>query len=190
MAIDWSTKLAAHLSLDAAATATWGELLAQIGRGVQGAIERTLSRKLEPADYIEAYDGRGLETLYLRNDPVISVSRVSVLGTDLTIGDPALPTYPPEQVIIEDEVCLTRTDGLVFPKGPASTIVTYRAGYAVPPPAVLEMGILWAALIFKNRDRAGISSQSMGSQTVTFTDEAPPFVKRGLVSFARVAGRS
>ena len=63
MAIDWSTKLAAHLSLDAAATAAWGELLAQIGRGVQGAIERTLSRKLEPADYIEAYDGRGLETL-------------------------------------------------------------------------------------------------------------------------------
>lgn len=191
MAIDWSSKLAEHLSLDASATSQWGGLLASIGRGVQSAIERTIGRHLEPQDHVEAYNGRGLDFLWLRWDPVISVSGVQLYGAeDLTFGMDGAPTYPPPQVVLENGVMLSRTDGMPFPNVHGATIVTYRAGYQVCPPALITAGVLWGAVIFKNRDRSGISSQSMGTQSVTFTDEPPAFVKRTLQDWTRVTGRS
>lgn len=190
MAIDWSSKLAAHLSLDASAQSQWGGLLAEIGRGVQSAIERAIGRHLEPHDHVEAYNGRGRDFLYLRWDPVISVASVSTYDQTLTVGVETTPVYPPPQVVLENDVALVRTDGLTFPNAAGAIIVTYRAGYQVCPPALLTAGVLWGAVIFKNRDRSGISSQSMGTQSVTFTDEPPAFVKRTLQEWARVTGRS
>jgi hypothetical protein len=191
MAIDWSSKLAGHLSLDAKATSVWGDLLAGIGRGVQSEMERAIGRHLEPHDHVEAYNGRGLGFLWLRWDPVISVSGVQLFGdTDLTLGVDGAPVYPPPQVVLENSVMLSRTDGLPFPDVHGATIVRYRAGFQVCPPALITAGVLWGAVIFKNRDRSGISSQSMGTQSVTFTDAMPAFVKDVLQKWERVAGRS
>lgn len=190
MALDWSKALAEHLSLDATATTTYGALLASIGRGVQSAIERAIGRHLEPHDHVEGYNGRGLEALFLRWDPVISLTSVAVQGEALTVGRADEPVYPPPQVVLASDAMILRTDGMPFPSGPGSVIVTYRAGYQVCPPALLTAGVLWGAVIFKNRDRSGISSQSMGTQSVTFTDEPPAFVKRTLQEWARVTGRS
>lgn len=191
MAIDWSSKLAAHLSLDASAQSQWGGLLAEIGRGVQSAIERNISRHLEPQDHLEVYNGRGLDFVYLRWDPVITVYSVNLYATEaLTFGSDAVPVWPMPQVVLENEVMLSRVDGNTFPNLPGSLSVHYRAGYRVPPPALLTAGVLWGAVIFKNRDRSGISSQSMGTQSVTFTDAPPAFVKSTLQEWARVTGRS
>lgn len=190
MALDWSKALAEHLSLDATATTTYGALLASIGRGVQAAIERRIGRDLEPVDHVEGYNGRGLEALFLRWDPVISLASVAVQGEALTVGRADEPVYPPPQVVIASDAMILRTDGMPFPSGPGSVIVTYTAGFAIVPPDLFEAAVLWGALIFKNRDRAGISSQSMGAQSVTFSDEPPKFSRGVIDSWQRTAGRS
>lgn len=182
--IDWSGKLAQYLKLGADATAQRGDLLASLGDAVQGAMERYMGRTLGVMTYSEVYDGNDKPILFLRNDPIVSVSSLTINGASVTVGDPLAPTYPPADVVIRG-AGLYRTTGCVFPAGYSNVIVSYSAGFAVPPAEIIQAGVSWAAVLFKDRDRAGLASEGAGGQSTSFVREMPPFVKTVLDKWVR-----
>lgn len=170
--IDWSSRIAAYLNLGTDTLGSRGELLAAIGASVQEAIEARTGRRFEAQDYTETYDGNGRRTLFLRWDPVISVTSVSVdsdAWTDWVARDGAV----------------TLKYGSVFPEGVGNVEVVYRAGYATPPDALVQAGVYWAAAIFKDRDRIGISSIGAGGQNSSYAREIPPFIEKLIQPFVR-----
>ena len=108
-----------------------------------------------------------------------------VNGATVTVGDVTAPTYPPATVVITGGNALRYTDGNVFPLGSANVIVTYDAGFEIPPPDLVQAGVSWIALLFKDRDRAGLGSEGGGGQSTAFTREMPPFVKSVLSKWVR-----
>jgi hypothetical protein len=182
--INWAGEIAEYLKLGADATTTRGALLASLGDAVQGAMERYMGRTLSVMTHMEVYDGNDHSMLFLRNDPVLSVSSLSVNGAAVTVGSLIAPTYPPATVVIYGSG-LRYTTGNVFPAGFSNVRVTYSAGFDVPPPDIVQAGVSWAAVLFKDRDRAGLASQGAGGQTTSFTREMPPFVKTVLDKWVR-----
>ena len=170
--IDWSSRIAAYLNLGADSQGSRGELLAALGGSVQEAIEARTGRRFEAQDYTETYDGNGRRTLFLRWDPVISVTSVSVDGDALT-----------DWVARDNGVTLKY--GSVFPEGIGNVEVVYRAGWEVAPPALVQAGVYWAASLFKDRDRLGISSIGAGGQTSSYAREIPAFVEKLIAPFVR-----
>src|SRR3990167_2296773 len=75
-----------------------GAVLEAIGTGVQAYIESITSRRLGSFSNTEAYDGDDTDTLFLRHDPILTVSSVSIDGAaSLAIDDGTsgvAPTYP------------------------------------------------------------------------------------------------
>ena len=169
--VNWSSACADYLRLGAGAAGTSGALLASIGGAVQGLMERYISRTFDAVTYTaEAYDGNDRQTLYLRHDPVTAVS-------SLTIGGTAVPST---DYVIHANGAAIKLLGGVFHAGTANVLVTYTAGLSGPdgpPPELVQAGVSWVAVIWKDRDRSGISSESAGGQNVTFTREMPPITK-------------
>jgi predicted oxidoreductase len=175
--VDWSGLAAAYLKLGAGAAGTSGELLASIGAAVQSAMELYLSRTLDVRTYTaETYNGNGQSALFLRHDPIQSVTAVTVDGTAIT-----------DWVINGSASALVRPLDY-WPDGIGNVTVTYTAGLESPdgvPPALLQAGVSWIAVLWKDRDRAGINSESVAGQSVTFTRAMPAFVKMTLDMFKR-----
>lgn len=182
--IDWNAELVRYLKIGAAPGSELGALFASLGSAVQSAIEQYIGRKLEAVTYTETYDGKGKPLLFLRHDPVISVSALSVNGNVVVVGNPLVPTYPPADVVIYGSG-IRYTTGNVFTPGFSNIIVTYTAGFAIPPDDIVQAGVSWAAVLFKDRDRSGIASEAAGGQTTTFTRDMPPFVKTALARWVR-----
>lgn len=170
--IDWSTRIAAYLNLGTDTLGSRGELLAAIGSSVQAAIEARTGRTFEAKDYTETYDGNGRRTLFLRWDPIVSVTTVTVdsdVWTDYAVRDGSV----------------TLKYGALFPCGVDNVEVVYRAGYETPPEALVQAGVYWSAEIFKDRDRIGISSIGAGGQTSSYVRDVPPFVEKLIAPFVR-----
>lgn len=184
--IDWNGELVRYLKIGASPGAELGALFASLGGAVQGAMERYIGRHLDVQTHTEVYDGHGRSMLYLRNDPVVSVSSLVINGATVTVGDPLAPIYPPAEVVIHG-AGLRYTTGNVFPAGYANISVTYRAGFDVPPDDIVQAGVSWAAVLFKDRDRAGLASEGAGGQSTSFTRDMPPFVKTTLDKWVRWA---
>jgi len=182
---NWSGEIAAYLKLGADATSERGALLAAIGDSVQAAVERYIGRTLERTTYTEVYDGHDRATLFLRNAPVASVTSLSVNGATVTVGSLSAPAYPPATVVIKGGNSLMYTDGNVFTAGTANVIVTYVAGFDVMPPDIRQAVVTWSALIFKDRDRAGLGAEGVGGQSTSFVREMPPFVRDVLTKWQR-----
>lgn len=182
---NWSSEIAQYLKLGADATSERGTLLAAIGGSVQAACERFMGRALELATYTEAYDGNDKSTIFLRHAPVKSVTTLTVNGAAVTVGSLTAPTYPQATVIIIPSGGLRYTDGNYFPAGVGNVIVTYVAGFDTMPEDIRQAVVSWSALLFKDRDRSGLSSEGVGGQSTSFTRDMPPFVRDVLVKWQR-----
>lgn len=184
---NWSSDVAQFLHMDAAGTTEFGDVIAAIGNGVQGQMERFCGRTLGVLDYDEYYDGRDRSRLFLRHDPVVSVSSLLIFGNAHTVGAPATS----DAVIASSRDSLVMLEGAIFPVGVANIRVTYKAGFAAESPEGMTMisaGVLWISQIFKNRDNAGRTSivRANGQQD-NFTDKMPDFVKQALQGLQRAA---
>ena len=170
--IDWSSKIAAYLNLGTDTLGTRGELLAAIGSSVQEALEARIGRRFEAQDYTETYDGNGRRTLFLRWDPVVSVTSVTIdtaVWTDWVARDGGI----------------TLKYGSVFTAGVGNVEIVYRAGWEVAPPALVQVGVYWAAAIFRDRDRVGLSNSGAGGQSTSYAREIPPFIEKLITPFVR-----
>lgn len=185
--IDWQGAISEYLKLDNAAMARVGPLLATIGDSVQRNMEAWLARTVDVRSYDEWYSGNGKGCLYLRNDPIRSVSSVALDGTALTIAT-SDPTGK-DVFVHPNGAALCRMSGLVWDTGTMNARVVYTAGLTEngeAPPAVVMAGVLWASHIFKDRDRIGMTSVAVGTQTTAFDHKMPPAVRELLRPFRRV----
>lgn len=141
----------AHLLL-ASINAEQTTLLTGIASAVRSAIERETCRAFESEAFVEAHDGNGRAVLYLRHDPILTVTSVTLDGDALTVGASTAPTYPPVQCVWDGDVkrlgCIRLTDGSTFTLGSQNVIVTYTAGWGTAPDALVRAGVLWAAHLF------------------------------------------
>lgn len=190
--IDWNGRITSYLQKTGVVPAGAAEIIASLGSACQAAVERQIGRTLSTQSYTELYSGTGKNVLFLRHDPIVSVQSVKMAGTDLTIVDPNALTYPPNQVAINGT-----GDGLILTNGdvwndssPMAVLVTYRAGladvFSDQPPDDLAFAVTyWASRFFRGRDRVGESSQTIGQQTTTFSQDIPPDVKRIIDNYKR-----
>lgn len=177
MSVDWVEAVKVYLK-DAGALAAAGPTLEALAQGIEPAIETYIGRRLTIEEYDEIQDGNGRSVLYLKECPVQSVTSLEVNGETISVAAPGAITSPPQRCIIaKNQRALQFTDGSVFTVGPAMVRVVYKAGYDEVPGDIVTAGTVWIAFLFKNRDRLGITQQSIGGQQTYFTDKMPDPVK-------------
>lgn len=177
--VDWNVQIVQYLKLGANPDTSLGQLLQGLGDACQSAVEHFIGRTLDTKSYTETYDGNGRRMLFLRHDPVVSLTSVSIYGS-------------PSLSVAADKQGVLLTDGSSFASGLQNVQVSYTAGLtdveSGAPPADLVFAVAyWASLLFKNRDRVGENSRTVGDQLSTFTMALPPDIKQLVARYQRWA---
>ena len=157
-------------------------LLARLITAVSDAASRHCGRDWGSADHVETRDGTGGKRLMLRNTPVTGIGSVLIDGQPI----PASPGSPsPGYLASADAVTLI---GWRFRRGLANVRVSYTAGFASVPPALAEAAIEWVAAIYREKDRIGRSSETVGpgATTAYLVKDLPPRVATLLDAYRRV----
>jgi len=155
------------------------DLIARLGAWA----ERYCDRSFAKATYTEQRDGDGMDTLLVRQWPLVSVTslyddplRVFGAGTQIAASDFAV--YANQGMI--------RLDGLVFSVGIQNVQVTYEAGYADIPEDLQQALIELIADRFRNKENQGIRSLAIGSYRVDYSeDELPSEIRSVLEGYRR-----
>ncbi len=137
-------------------------LLSRLVTAASGFIQSWLNRTIASATYAETRNGMGGATLFLRNRPVTSVASVTIDGVAVAATD-----YRFDAGAI---YLLHRS----FAKGAQNVTVQYTAGYAATPPEIEQACIALVALRYKERDRIGQASKSLGGEVVSFQQKDMP----------------
>jgi len=136
--------------------------LQRLVTGVSVWIQTWLSRAIASAPYTETRNGHGGTRLILGDYPVTAVASVVVDGQ--TIPQAAGPNLPGWK-LANDQIILW---GYRFSSGDANVAISYTAGFATVPPDIAQACIDLCALRWKERDRIGHVSKSIGGETVTY----------------------
>lgn len=190
--IDWNGRINAYLQRTGTVPAGASDILGTLGAACQSAVERFIGRTFDNKTYTEAYDGNGRRVLFLRHDPVVSITSVTVNGgAPLSIANELVPAYPSNLVAIEPtKQGIILTDGSAFDFGARNVIVSYTAGLTdpvdlTPPEGLLFAVTYWAALFFRRRDRVGESSSTIGAQVTAFANDIPKDIRPMFMSYMR-----
>lgn len=129
-------------------------------------------------EFTERRNGTGTNSIVLLNYPVISITSLSLIAPRST-ASALSPTNP----LTEDVDFVFDTRGriqlfsMVFPKGVANVLIAYLAGYSTPPSDLAHAAAKWAAVRYREMDRLGQRSKTMGGETVSFDmADCPPDV--------------
>lgn len=146
--------------------------------------ESVLQRTLAVSAYVENYRGTGADTMLVRQFPIVSVASIAFCGRTITAaaaGNPPLNGF----MFDGQELWLP---GDRFPYREIVT-VSYSAGYATIPAAIVQAANELVGEAFKRRDRIGQTSKNVGGQeVVSFSTEAMnKTTKMALMAFQGVA---
>jgi hypothetical protein len=156
-------------------------LLSRLITAVSEGFESCLNRVISSAQYTELRDGNGKQAMMFANMPATAVSSVKVNGVSI----PAAPDITSYGYRF-DESLLT-LNGATFEKGRRNIEIAYTAGYVTTPKDLEQACIEVVALRYKERDRIGHQSKSIGGENVTFiTAEAPKSVLVALDWYKKV----
>lgn len=113
-------------------------------------------------------DGRGGNIVVLPYSPVQSVALVKV---DTTVYLPGTPGGMDVGYFC-DARGLLRLRGGLFSRGTGNVQITYTSGYATVPPAIERACVRIVGWRYKERERIGQVSKSIGSETITYATAA------------------
>jgi hypothetical protein len=138
-------------------------LLTRMISAVGAYIENVLNRTITAASYTETLDSNGKQKLMLKNYPVNSI-------TSLVISDVTIPAFSSSTGTgyAYDSNGMLRVYGYAFTLGCQNVVVTYNAGYATVPYDLEQVVISVLSRRYRERDRIGHQSKSIGGETVTF----------------------
>jgi hypothetical protein len=120
----------------------------------------------------EAYDGNGTRIMYLKNKPVVSVTAVKVWDTyDNSVSD---------TLVEHDDYIVDLTEGYIYKRGYwargyKNYRITYQAGYtseASIPYDLKYACMLLTNLIYTQRGKSGINSETMGKYSISYKDNS------------------
>lgn len=126
-------------------------------------IQTWLNRTIASTVYVENYNGTGGFRLVLPNYPVTAVASVTVNAVPVPAAAPGSAT---SGFLFDGFGLYLR--GYRFTEGFQNIAVTYTAGFPSTPPELEQACIELVALRYKERDRVGQNSKSIGGEIVSF----------------------
>lgn len=158
-------------------------LLTRLISAASDQIERACNRVFGSAVYSEARDGSGLNFMVFSNRPVIAISSVTVDG----VAIPQSANAAAAGWVLASSWKVALRGGYTFRQGIQNVSVIYTAGYATVPADLTQACCLLVGLAYKERDRMGISSKTVGGENISFTnDDLPPSVQSVIHNYRNV----
>lgn len=149
---------------------------------VSDAFSNACGRNFGVSSYTERRNGTGTNMLVLKNYPVSEITSLAIVGPRVTPTAESPSTPLTENVdFVFDTRGVIRLFAMSFPRGVANIQVVYEAGFTEAPSDLAHAAAKWAAVRYKELDRLGQISKSMGGETVTFDTKAMPDDVRQIV---------
>lgn len=128
-------------------------------------IESWLNRDIISQSYTETRSGKGTQILNFTNYPVTAVAALSIDGF------PVLPSPGVNRggYVFDDMQLYLYNHS--FRRGMQNITFTYTAGYAVVPLDIEQACIQIVSLRYKEKDRIGQVSKSIGGEVVSFSQK-------------------
>jgi hypothetical protein len=159
------------------------QLLARMVTSISSTIQSWLNRKLVSMQFTESRDGHGGAVMYFRDYPVTSVSSV-VVDSQVIPASPNGDVTQPGYTFNEIGLFL---HGYRFNRGRGNVALAYTAGYTQIPSDIEQAVIETIAMRYRERDRIGQASKSIGGETVAFVvRDFPPDVMTLLQNYKQV----
>lgn len=167
--------------------ASSGSVLSALITNASAMIEQYCNRVFAQASYTETRNGRNTETLYMRQQPIMSVQSLTIDG----ITVPASTNPKGYGYVFDDaQLYLRGARGPFgqperFERGAQNIVVQYMAGFQTIPADVAQACIELVADKFAKRNRIDKSSETLGTQQTqayVMTD-MPARVKAALASY-------
>jgi hypothetical protein len=144
-------------------------------------VQSWMGRQILSTAYAETRNGTGSQILAFANYPVTAVSSLAV---DNTLIPAASSSFSPGYSFDSRFLYL---NGYLFRKGNANVTLAYTAGFAAVPPELEQAVIELIALRYRERDRVGYQSKSLGGETVSFiVKDFPDSVRTILANYRKV----
>ena len=154
-------------------------LLMRLISAASAMAEQYIGRNVITASYTETRSGNGKPFLYLANAPITVVASLTVDGIPV-----ALQTTPGGNGYLFDSNYITLF-GSVFTQGAKNVVVSYTAGYAVPPVDIEQAVIDLVAFKYNARKWIGQSSKVLQGEQMSFLHDVPPDIYRALLQYRR-----
>lgn len=156
-------------------------LLTRLITASSGFIQSFVGRQFISQAYVENRSGNNGMLMLFANYPVTAVSSITVNGT-------AIPLAPDVKTAgYRFDSASVFLNGYSFTRGFNNCVLSYTAGYAAIPLEIEQACFELIGLRYKERDRIGHVSKSLGGETVTFTQkDMPDDVRRILQNYKKV----
>lgn len=137
-------------------------LLERMIQAASSFIQTILSRDVTKQDYTEKYNGNGHTKLTLSSSPITAISSLSVDGIAVPLSSDG------KQAGYMFSETMLYLIGHTFTKGFQNVSVSYTAGYENVPYDIEQACIDLVALKYKERDRIGIQSKTLATESITY----------------------
>lgn len=173
MALTTLQKLKQYLGIT---TSNDDALLTELVASANAFVLSYIGRDIEAKDYVEKYNGTGSVGITLDNDPIISIAAVAVDGRSVPVSTGHdVPGY----FFVDSQLVLR---GSVFTRGKRNVDVSYRAGFDTVPADIMQAANYVAAQMYKRRDRIGVSSKTIGQETISYDAADLDTKSRGILN--------
>jgi len=157
------------------------DLLTRLVGAASDCVESYCCRSFTSTNFTsEMYNGTGTSVLTLKNFPIIGVSAVLEGGSALTTSSDGAGSA--DVLIYAEEGQLVRPYGCWYAY-PRWYSVTYQAGYAAVPAAIVQACLDIAALMLREKEHVGIAQKTSGVQTSTYVRSLPESIQRALDNY-------
>jgi hypothetical protein len=155
-------------------------LLQRVITGLSAGIQSVLSRVFAQTTYNEVRNGTGKTEMMVLNDPIISITSVTV--DNVAIAPRAQPGSA-GYTFDNDTIYL---DGYCFSKMSRQNVVLVYSGGFATLPADLDQDMCEAiGFLYRERDRIGMASKAMAGETTAFLRDLPPHLMRRFNQYNR-----
>lgn len=127
-------------------------------------VQTWMNRRILEGQYTETRSGNGKFFMLVQEFPVTEILSVNINGKDIPKSN---GLTEPGFFLNNRSVCLR--GGYAFERGIGNVTISYKAGYAQCPPDLSQAVAEMVALRYRERDRVGHASKTLGGETVAFT---------------------
>lgn len=177
-------KVRAHLDIDVAFLDD-DPLISQLVTSASAWLKNQLGdRDICSASYTEYFSGNCETMLLPAQYPVTAVATLTIDGEAIA----ARTAWDGSGYIIVDGISI-KLVGYTTSVGVSNVVLAYTAGYTTVPADIDQAVIELVAWRYRERNRIGLTSTSVGGESVTFSQFAAPMSVKNVIDMHRRRGR-